>query len=69
MIVALSSQPNQLDLRQTDEGADRVFLFSKLVWVFGQPLSLAFLFVLLAADRRPDPLAGDQPAVDRPAHA
>jgi uncharacterized SAM-binding protein YcdF (DUF218 family) len=25
-----------------------VFLFSKLVWVFGQPLSLAFLFVLLA---------------------
>jgi uncharacterized SAM-binding protein YcdF (DUF218 family) len=25
-----------------------VFLFSKLVWVFGQPLSLAFLFALLA---------------------
>jgi uncharacterized SAM-binding protein YcdF (DUF218 family) len=25
-----------------------LFLFSKLVWVFGQPLSLAFLFVLLA---------------------
>ncbi|CCM77996.1 YdcF family protein [Rhizobium mesoamericanum] len=25
-----------------------MFLFSKLVWVFGQPLSLAFLFVLLA---------------------
>ena len=25
-----------------------MFLFSKLVWVFGQPLSLAFLFVVLA---------------------
>jgi len=25
-----------------------VFVFSKLVWIFGQPLSLAFLFVLLA---------------------
>ncbi len=25
-----------------------MFVFSKLVWIFGQPLSLAFLFVLLA---------------------
>ncbi len=25
-----------------------MFLFSKFLWVFGQPLSLAFLFVVLA---------------------